>query len=203
MCLFNRAQDLFSTTLSWIHFFSGMQRARLSKCTEKFRHLRMTGSYCPWVLLVACLCAWWNLVISIKWCVIRVCRGLGACSLSLVFPFLLNEMIYSCPACSENEKTGRKGHTNIIPVYERDAESYTHMKWYICMSAINHSDCKAVSCHCTMNGTMCEQCAIDIVWCIAWNSTDHVSWIYIKKRARTSSDSLTRYKLQTNTVLTK
>jgi len=79
------------------------------------------------------------------------------------------------------KKTGRKGHTNVIPVYERDAEGYTHMKWYICMPAINHSDCKAVSCHCTMNGTMCEQCAIDIVWCIAWNSTDHVSWIYIKK----------------------
>ena len=41
--------------------------------------------------------------------------------------------------------------------------SYTHMKWYIRMPAIDHSDCKAVSCHCTMNGTMCEQCAIDIV----------------------------------------
>ena len=109
MCLFNRAQDLFSTTLSWIHFFSGMQRARLSKCTEKFRHLRMTGSYCPWVLLVACLCAWWNLVISIKGCVIRVCRGLGACSLSLVFPFLLNEMIYSSPACLRMKKPAERG----------------------------------------------------------------------------------------------
>nr|GMD41124.1 hypothetical protein Iba_chr10aCG16040 [Ipomoea batatas]GME14718.1 hypothetical protein Iba_scaffold15400CG0320 [Ipomoea batatas] len=32
-----------------------------------------------------------------------------------------------------------------------------------------------------MHSTLSKQCAIHVVRCITWDSTDHISWIYIFK----------------------
>lgn len=55
----------------------------------------------------------------------------------------------------------------------------THIEWNISMSAIDQPNCESsVPCHYTMYCTLGKKCAADVVWCIAWNCPDHVSWIW-------------------------
>lgn len=52
------------------------------------------------------------------------------------------------------------------------------MEWYVSMSSINRTNSEAcIPSHCTMNGTVSEECAVDVVRSITWYRTDHVGGI--------------------------
>ncbi len=48
----------------------------------------------------------------------------------------------------------------------------------VAVTVIDRSNCKStISCHCTMDGTVGQKGAVDIVWCITWDRSNHVCWI--------------------------
>ena len=57
-----------------------------------------------------------------------------------------------------------------------DRGSWTYIEWDVGMSAINRSDSEAsVPCHGAMEGAVSQQGAVDVVGCVWFDSTDHVS----------------------------
>lgn len=60
---------------------------------------------------------------------------------------------------------------------------FTHIEWDVSMSSIHEANREAsITCHRSMNGTLRQEGAVDVVGCVAWHSTDHICRICQFKR---------------------
>lgn len=58
--------------------------------------------------------------------------------------------------------------------------SVTYVVRDVCLPSIDKTTGVAsVTSHCTMNRALSKKCTVNIVWCIAWNSPDHVCRINV------------------------
>lgn len=56
--------------------------------------------------------------------------------------------------------------------------SGSYIEWNVCLSSVNKAaSIASIASHGSMYSTLSKQSAINIVWGITWNSSDHISWI--------------------------